>query len=355
MSRAGGTDQRANRPLISIVIPVFDVENYLDGCLTSVLQQDFRDIEVIAIDGGSGDLSGDILDKRAAEDTRLTVSHVGRIGPGLARNAGFERASGEYVWFVDGDDLVPAGSLRAIADRLAQIRPDILFVDHVLCTTDGRLTPGHDHVRLGGATTAAFTLAEQPWVIELSLASWNKIYRHEFFRDADQPFSKDWPHEDVPVSCLLPLAARRLGVLNQVCYRYHKNRPGSAMMAGTAQRHFRIFDAYETILEQVEKRLVDYDVALSARIYAAYFERAIWHFTNIFDTGRLVAHPHRRPYFTKMHDNYLHFMPSDYRPCPGPRGAKFRLIERNAYRTYALLAPLNSLRVKARRAVRPGT
>ena len=345
MSVGGEVGQAAIPPLISIVIPVFNTENYLDACLDSILRQDFQHIEIVAVEGGFTDNSGDLLDRRAIEDSRLTVRHTGRIGPGQARNMGAAAAKGDYIWFVDGDDAISDGCLQAIADRLAAIQPDILFVNHEFCYQDGTSAPGYDHDLIASATALAFTLAEQRWAISLSLASWNKIYSRGFFLLADQPFSSDWPHEDVPVSCLLPLTARRLCVLNQVCYRYRKNRPGSAMLSGDARRHFRIFTAYETILEQVPKMLAEYDQALAEQIYAAYFERAIWHYTNIFDTDGLVAMPERRSYFATMHKDYRRYMPPGYLPPPGPRGVKFRLIERDAYRWYVVLARLNSVRV----------
>jgi CDP-glycerol glycerophosphotransferase len=342
--------QQAVTPLISIVIPVYNVDAYLAECLDSILRQDFRPVEVIAVDGGSTDNSGGILDKRAIDDSRLTVRHTGRIGPGQARNIGAEAASGDYIWFVDGDDRIADGCLPVIADRLARVQPDVLFTDHELSYPGGMSRAGYDHDLISRAPASAFTLAEQPWVVNLSMASWNKIYQREFFRQAGTKFSEQWPHEDVPVSCLLPLAAKRLSVLRKNCYHYRKGRPGSAMVSGDQQRHFSIFTAYEIVFKQVRTRLADYDATLAADMYRAYFERAIWHYSTIFDTGALVAGPDRRRYFETMHSAYRRYQPAGYRPGRNARGAKYRLIKWNAYHAYALLAPLNDLRVRTRAA-----
>ena len=85
-----------------------------------------------------------ILDARRDEDPRLTVICTDRIGPGRARNVGAEHANGEYVWFVDGDDLILPGSLAAIADRFKEAQPDLLFLDHEAFYPDGTRGPEPD-------------------------------------------------------------------------------------------------------------------------------------------------------------------------------------------------------------------
>src|SRR5689334_8153302 len=99
------------RPLISVVVPVYGVRPYLAECLDSGLAGAGADglAEVVGVDDASRDGSADVLAARAAADARLTVIHLERtLGPGNARNVGLARAQGEYVWFVDGDDILAA-------------------------------------------------------------------------------------------------------------------------------------------------------------------------------------------------------------------------------------------------------
>jgi glycosyltransferase involved in cell wall biosynthesis len=99
-------------PQISIVLPVYGVQDYLPYCLDSILGQEGTRIEVIAVDDASPDDCGKILDTRAARDQRLRVVHLAaNAGPGHARNTGLGLASGEYVWFVDADDTLPPNAL----------------------------------------------------------------------------------------------------------------------------------------------------------------------------------------------------------------------------------------------------
>src|SRR5580704_14751333 len=107
-------------PLISIVLPVRGVPEFLPACLDSVLADPAASLEVIAVDDASPDGCGRILDDRAAGNPRLRVIHLaGSLGPGPGRMRGLAAAGGSYVWFVDPDDLLADGALAAIAARLA--------------------------------------------------------------------------------------------------------------------------------------------------------------------------------------------------------------------------------------------
>lgn len=338
------------QPLISVIIPVYNIAEYLTECLDSITRQGFENFEIIAVDGASDDASGKILDEREQAEPRLAVVHAAKIGPGLARNEGALQARGEYLWFVDGDDVVPDGSLAAIADRIDAVRPDLLLINHEEVYRDGKSESAIGYNLLGRATAECFTLAEQPWALELSMASWNKIIRREFFLSTHAAFLKEYPHEDIGVSCLLLLEARRLSTLNRVCYRYRKQRDGSAMAAGKRDRHFNIFRSYGLVLDQAAKRLGD--SKLTWDVQRALFNRAIWHYATIFDTGGLVADEDRPRFFEQMHEHFTRYRPSSYRRPDGLRGLKCALIAANAYQAYAILDPLNKVRVRAERYVR---
>jgi hypothetical protein len=148
--------------LISVVIPVHGVEDYLDRCLDSVLGPAAgpADIEVIAIDDASPDRCGAIL--AARRDPRLRViSTPAALGPGAARDLGAKEATGEYVWFVDGDDELAEGALPAVSESLTRLRPDVLIVDFENLYPDGTTSPSGGAKYLAGP--AVTTLADHPW------------------------------------------------------------------------------------------------------------------------------------------------------------------------------------------------
>jgi len=360
-------------PLISVVLPVYGVRQYLGECLDSVLGQPADGqpgngsadlvrpaggIEVIAVDDASPDGCGALLDDRARIDRRLTVIHLDvNRGPGNARNIGLARATGRYVWFIDGDDLVAAGALAAIADRLAEDGPDLLLIGYQDLYPDGSTVPGPGADLLRSAPSGTFRLADAPLLVNLTMTSWSKVLRREFLIELDEPF-RPGIHEDVPVSCAALLAGR-LGVLAVVCYSYRRSRPGS-FMATRDSGHLAIFDAYEEVFGLLAKRLAAGDEAVTEAVQAALFERAIWHYTSVLQAGfgigplrrgGMVPRSGRRAFFNRMHADFVRYAPASYRHPPGARGAKLRLVERGAYLTYEVLEPLNQFRVAARRAV----
>ena len=334
-------------PMISVILPVYAVEEYLGGCLDSILDQAPAGIEVIAVDDASPDGCGRILDARAARDPRLRVVHLPEnAGPGHARNVGLDEATGEYVWFVDADDLLADGALAAAAARLGQDRPDVLLIDYEDLFPGGQTAPSPGRALLRDAPWGTFTLAEQPQLIHLTMTSWSKVIRHDFLAGLKQPFPEGI-HEDVALTCAMLLGAERIGALPQVCYRYRRARPGS-FMATPSSGQLRIFSSYETVFGLLDEA----DLPPSARVRAAVFERAIWHYTTVLQAtgpgigrGGLVPRAVRRDFFERMHRDFVRYRPPGYRHPPGARGIKFRLVERNAYWTYSVLEPVNELRV----------
>ncbi|GAB3844862.1 hypothetical protein GCM10029963_22290 [Micromonospora andamanensis] len=130
-------------PLLSIVVPVYRVEAYLLNCLDSIHADipadEVGQVEVVAVDDASPDRCGDLLRGYAAEHPGLRVLHLDRnVGLGPARNAGLDVATGRYVWFVDSDDWLPAGTIPAVLDRLRSDRPDVMMVDHLRVHECGR-------------------------------------------------------------------------------------------------------------------------------------------------------------------------------------------------------------------------
>jgi CDP-glycerol glycerophosphotransferase len=348
-------------PIISVVVPVYGVADFLPDCLDSILAGDF-DLEVIAVDDASPDGSGRILDDRAEADPRLRVVHLDRNGgQGQARNLAIEQATGEYVWFVDGDDTVADGGLAAVAAALAAGKPDVLLINWVSSYPGGRTAPNPYAGLLPAVPAEGCTLEDQPQLINLTMTSWSKLFRRDFLAGLDVSFAAGI-HEDILVTCAALLSADAIGAVDAVCYRYRRERKGSAL-ATTSLGHLAVFDSYRRVFELVASR----DAAgapVSDALRAAIFERAIWHYTTVLQTtgfgvGRiglpgLVPRAERQRFFRRMHEDFARYRPASYQHPPGARGAKLRLVEQGAYRTYSWLEPLNQARVGVRQLARRG-
>ena len=120
-----------DNPCVSVIIPVYNVENYLKECLDSILNQTLRQIEVICIDDGSTDSSPIILEEYSKKDSRVRVIHQKNIGPSVARNAGFQTATGEFVYMIDSDDYLELDALEKMYCLCKANRLEILFFDLV--------------------------------------------------------------------------------------------------------------------------------------------------------------------------------------------------------------------------------
>ena len=122
------------QPRISIIVPVYNAEEYLERCISSLRSQTLEDIEIILVDDSSKDSSLEICNKAAAEDSRIKVIHKVNEGAGKARNAGLAVATGDYIGFVDCDDFVVPEMFRTLYDRAEKYGSDlvmsgVLFVD----------------------------------------------------------------------------------------------------------------------------------------------------------------------------------------------------------------------------------
>lgn len=134
-------------PKISVVIPVYKVENYLERCVNSVLNQDYKDLEVILVDDGSPDRCPQICDEFASQDSRVIVIHKKNGGLSSARNAGIERAQGEYVTFLDSDDQWSNGLLSPVMSQVTESKVSLLVFAGNSLYDDGTIYKRVDRLR----------------------------------------------------------------------------------------------------------------------------------------------------------------------------------------------------------------
>jgi CDP-glycerol glycerophosphotransferase len=235
-------------PELSFVVPAHDVAPYLEECLASLLAT-AEPIEVVVVDDGSTDATRARAEAVAARDrrVRVVVNDVA-AGPGRARNRGLEVASGRHVWFVDGDDSVPAGAIDRVLDRLRRDAVDVLLVDHVRTYPSGRVAPSSGRDLLRGAPLGSFELVAWPAAIDVLHTPWNKVVRRPLLDEVPVRFSAAPVYEDLAFTYAVLRAATSIGVLAEPAYAYRTARPG-ALTRTSGEAHLVWADEWRTVLE----------------------------------------------------------------------------------------------------------
>ncbi|MBR5278267.1 MAG: glycosyltransferase [Clostridia bacterium] len=239
-------------PKISIIVPVYKVEQYLDCCVESILAQTFTDFELILVDDGSPDNCPQMCDNWATKDARIKVIHKPNGGLSDARNAGVESATGEYVCFIDSDDLIAPTYCQTLYGMLHGTQYDF-SVCGVHRFPDGEI-PNVEIGDISPKTVSNIEFLAMQFQKKTEFGVWNKLYRRSLFQTLS--FQKGKVHEDVIFSADLS------GLNNGVIYTdekllYYRQREGS-IVATTSQKCSpdRIY-AGEYLLNKVKKHCPD--------------------------------------------------------------------------------------------------
>ena len=213
------------KPLLSIIVPVYDVENYLQKCIDSILAQTLTDFELILVDDGSPDNCPALCDAAAAKDARIRVIHQKNGGLSAARNAGLDVARGEWIGLVDSDDYIAPEMYEKLYRAVQQTGADFALCDFAEVDEAGAPSNARTH---GVITQQIFTEREllQSAYLTMMLLAWNKLYRRAIFAQLRYPVGK--LNEDIFVSPDICLQAQKAVVVPEALY-YYVQRSGSIM------------------------------------------------------------------------------------------------------------------------------
>lgn len=208
---------------ISVVVPIYNVEPYLEECLRSLLAQTERDLEIVMVDDGSTDASAAIAQRFAARDARFRLIRCPNGGLGRARNVGIDAATGEFLAFLDSDDVLPPRAYELLSGALAQSGSDFAC-GNVLRLTDGQLTQAAFLARTFARTQLATHVTRFAALLG-DRTAWNKLWRRSFWDAQALRFPEGVLHEDIPVVLPAHLRARSVDVLAEPVYHW-RARPG---------------------------------------------------------------------------------------------------------------------------------
>ena len=241
-------------PKISVVVPVYNVEGYVEKCLRSILAQSFGDIEVLAVDDGSTDSSGRICDRLAQEDPRLRVIHQENRGLGGARNTGIEAAGGEWLAFIDSDDwLEPLTLEKALSAGEGHGADMVMFAFQTVDEQGRALKAFVEDVPLD----TPLSPREHREVLFTAPCAWNKLYKASLFQKTGVRYPPRVWYEDVRTTPKLMAACESLVFIDYIGYNYLQ-RAGSIMSSMSLGRNVEILEAFDDLLGYFkEKGLFD--------------------------------------------------------------------------------------------------
>lgn len=234
-------------PAISVIIPVYKVEPYLDACVSSVVGQTFSDLEILLVDDGSPDRCPELCDAWAQKDPRVRVIHQENGGLSAARNTGIGAAKGEFLAFVDSDDMLEPDALRRAWEAQQACQADLVIFNLVYVDEHNHSLPAPDFSGFRDEILTAdevwqryFALAEQKIYY---VVAWNKLYRRELFKTLRYAPGKRY--EDQFLLPGLLAQCKTVACLRYVGYRYAQ-RGGSIMAQGSSRNYL---DRSEFLLE----------------------------------------------------------------------------------------------------------
>ena len=256
--------------MVSVIIPAYNVEQYVERCVYSVTKQTYRNLEIILVDDGSTDCTGIICDKLAKEDNRISVIHKTNGGLSDARNAGIDVSRGEYISFVDSDDYIASDMLEHMMNAMCETDISMVVVGFWKQSGDAREYCGPTTERVVSSEEA---LKDIYIGHEIYPASWNKLYRRALFNN--NRFAVGMINEDSEIITKLLMECNRVALVSKPLYIY-MIREGSITQSSFSSKDYNGIKAYRTAVDVCKKRkksLLPYARYYeTSRIYNTYIE-----------------------------------------------------------------------------------
>ena len=224
---------------VSVIIPVYNVENYLRKCLDSLVNQTLKDIEIIVVNDGSPDNSQTIIDEYVKKYPKKVVSVIQENGgQGAARNTGLLHATGEYTGYVDSDDYVEKNMYEELYKKAKEENADIVICGNNIVKENYELLTKE-------AVDKEFLLGK--------MAVWNKIYKKSIIVDNKISFrSKVW-YEDLDFSMKVYLSSNKISIVDKPLYNYLL-REGSTMNNNNIERNLELIESFDSLISYCKNK-----------------------------------------------------------------------------------------------------
>lgn len=241
--------------LVSIIVPIYNVEKYLEKCILSLLSQTYKNIEILLIDDGSTDTSPLIVDQYAMKSNKIRVFHKANGGLSDARNYGIQHSKGQYLFFLDSDDWIKPKTIEILYNNLIHYNADVSEAQYVQVDDENYvINEDNKKVHLLNNIDASINLRNYHLN---QIVAWNKMYKKECFSSIRFPVGKI--HEDEFTTYKILYNANKIVVTEQALFYYRKT-PNSIINREITRKRLDILDAYDEAInfysEKKEKKLL---------------------------------------------------------------------------------------------------
>lgn len=257
---------------VSVIVPVYNNEKFVETCIWSLCRQTYQNLEILVINDGSSDNSGQILERMAEKDERIRLIHQKNAGVSAARNKGVELAEGEYLTFVDGDDYVSTDYIEKFYECAKKRKAELVICGVTYVEEDGRILkkiqPGEYR-----------RFEKEEWAARISAVG-SHFYKRSLWEKYRIRFQEGERGEDMPISLLFSALCDKICTLPQ-CGYYYVQHSSSAMHQFRGLKNYRLpYQALENAIVQVQKE----GVVNSTEYYEWFVIRILC--TCFFDLGR---------------------------------------------------------------------
>ena len=284
---------------ISIIIPVYNKEKYLDKCLQSILSQSFKDYETICVDDGSTDYSLAILNEYADDNEKFKVFSKKNEGPGSARNYGLKKASGEYILFLDADDYLTDDTLDSLYNTAHNNDSDLVLfnaTEHYKDKSSDRIY----HIHVDENTDLDNFTFDYDNNINLVMNGYHivctKLHRLDFIKKHKLEFSKSGEFEDVLFHIKSMIYAKRISYNPNKFYQYNREDEDSRQNKSIrTDKSFVLFDIYEEAYDFLQEE------NLFNKLEINYYKFVINESLNIYNS---IKEEYKEKLFNKIKDKF---------------------------------------------------
>lgn len=265
--------------LISVIIPIYKVEPYLNKCVESIVNQTYQNLEIILVDDGSPDHCPQMCDEWAKKDRRIRVIHKENGGLSDARNAGIETATGEYIAFVDSDDFVEPVYIQELYCTLTENHADLAICSFLFERPDGTLKKDCPIIPEGIWTGRNFLVQSTNWGC---VVAWNKLYKKSLWDTIKFPVGKQ--HEDEFVYHQILYACAKVVSFQKPLYHYIENQTGIMRQKFS----IRNLDHAEAMLDRIQFLLKHHITECIAQIINSFIYWDIYRIHKNLDMSEAV-------------------------------------------------------------------